>query len=710
NSLMLLFVSDEKKQVVANVEKQLEEAKELLEQMDLEVREIPPQSRGMYSNRMRSYKQEMGKLETDFKRSRIAYSDEVRNELLGDDGNSSENQFRFGLAVHKVCQTSATDQGVKSVNLIPQDLKKRAHLLDNTERLERSSRRLEAGYQIAVETALEWPEYTVKPCSNALYPELTLECKKLIDIENGYTEYGNFWKKQTACSYFHASPPPSLPPLMENQWTSSTGDQALQSLEVEQIGQEMLENLSHDREKIQRARERLRETDANLGKSSRVLTGMLRRVKSKSVTGRILHTAQALLRRLEPLPRLQGWQPTFGRRQVPWNRCGEFAEISTSAELISHSKPLPSTHAPCAGNDTGDGAFPDAPERTAGANDSTSQPCEDQEDLWRPPSHLTDGHPGAQEEEIPEADEGEQEEKSSENSSAERDLADVKSSLVNESETNQNSSSDSELHFQSGSTHYSAYKTIEHQIAIQYLQMKWPLLDVQAGTLQSRQALKDARSPSPAHIVNQMTLAVVASDAGGGDYVQDDSGRKPTFFILINGMSFVQVGVEWLVLISETWRRIRTVRGPPCAAVPPHSPPGSCGRREENPGNSLVRGEPGPGGPRLKLASALKSNKVPVVQHPHHVHPLTPLITYSNEHFTPGNPPPHLPADVDPKTGIPRPPHPPDISPYYPLSPGTVGQIPHPLGWQGQPVYPITTGGFRHPYPTALTVNASMSR
>ncbi|XP_075011174.1 vesicle transport through interaction with t-SNAREs homolog 1A isoform X6 [Calonectris borealis] len=114
------LVGDDKKQMVANIEKQLEEARELLEQMELEVREIPPQSRGMYSSRMRSYKQEMGKLEADFKRSRIAYSDEVRNELLGDDGNSSENQ--------------------------------RAHLLDNTERLERSSRRLEAGYQIAVET------------------------------------------------------------------------------------------------------------------------------------------------------------------------------------------------------------------------------------------------------------------------------------------------------------------------------------------------------------------------------------------------------------------------------------------------------------------------------------------------------------------------------------------------------------------------------
>ncbi|KAM6951833.1 transcription factor 7-like 2 isoform 9-T9 [Aplochiton taeniatus] len=257
---------------------------------------------------------------------------------------------------------------------------------------------------------------------------------------------------------------------------------------------------------------------------------------------------------------------------------------------------------------------------------------------------------GANDEMIPFKDEGEQEDKISENSSAERDLADVKSSLVNESETNQNSSSDSEAERrppprsetfrdktresleeaakrQDGglfkSPPYPGYPFIMipdltspylpngslSPTARTYLQMKWPLLDVQPGSLQSRQALKDARSPSPAHIV---------------------------------------------------------------------------------------------------------SNKVPVVQHPHHVHPLTPLITYSNEHFTPGNPPPHLQTDVDPKTGIPRPPHPPDISPYYPLSPGAVGQIPHPLGWlvpqQGQPVYPITTGGFRHPYPTALTVNASMSR
>ncbi|XP_061911521.1 vesicle transport through interaction with t-SNAREs homolog 1A isoform X1 [Entelurus aequoreus] len=164
---------EEKTQLVLNVDKQLEEVRELLEQMDLEVREIPVQSRAMYNSRLKSYKQEVDKLEKDFKRSRIAYSDEVRNELLGDDASSSESQL---------------------IKL----REERAHLLDNTERLERSSRRLEAGYQIAVET--------------------------------------------------------------------------------EQVGQEILANLNTDREKIQRARERLRETDANLGKSSRILTGMLRRI------------------------------------------------------------------------------------------------------------------------------------------------------------------------------------------------------------------------------------------------------------------------------------------------------------------------------------------------------------------------------------------------------------------------------------------------
>ncbi|XP_051496652.1 LOW QUALITY PROTEIN: transcription factor 7-like 1 [Apus apus] len=104
------------------------------------------------------------------------------------------------------------------------------------------------------------------------------------------------------------------------------------------------------------------------------------------------------------------------------------------------------------------------------------------------------------------------------------------------------------------------------------------------------------------------------------------------------------------------------------------------------------------------------AHKVPGVQRGPPLHPLTPLITYSTDPLPPSATPGHLPPDIDPKTGIPRPP--PDLAPYYPLPHGAVGQIPHPLGWlvpqQGQPVYSIPPGGFRHPYP-ALAMNASVS-
>ncbi|XP_020825165.1 transcription factor 7-like 1 isoform X2 [Phascolarctos cinereus] len=249
---------------------------------------------------------------------------------------------------------------------------------------------------------------------------------------------------------------------------------------------------------------------------------------------------------------------------------------------------------------------------------------------------------GANDELITFQDEGsEEQEPSSDSASAQRDLDEVKSSLVNESE-NQSSSSDSEAErrpqpprdpFQKPREYFAEVRRpqdgaffkgppypgypflmipdlsspylpngpLSPSGARTYLQMKWPLIDVPSST-----TVKDTRSPSPAHL----------------------------------------------------------------------------------------------------------SNKVPVVQHPHHMHPLTPLITYSNDHFSPGSPPAHLSPEIDPKTGIPRPPHPAELSPYYPLSPGAVGQIPHPLGWlvpqQGQPMYSIPPGGFRHPYP-ALAMNASMS-
>ncbi|XP_051058814.1 transcription factor 7-like 1 isoform X1 [Phodopus roborovskii] len=263
---------------------------------------------------------------------------------------------------------------------------------------------------------------------------------------------------------------------------------------------------------------------------------------------------------------------------------------------------------------------------------------------------------GANDELIPFQDEGgEEQEPSSDSASAQRDLDEVKSSLVNESE-NQSSSSDSEAErrpqpardaFQKPRDYFAEVRRPQDGAffkgpaypgypflmipdlsspylsngplspggARTYLQMKWPLLDVPTSA-----TVKDTRSPSPAHL--------------SGD------------------------PARWM--------------------VPP----------------------------------TFRSNKVPVVQHPHHMHPLTPLITYSNDHFSPASPPTHLSPEIDPKTGIPRPPHPSELSPYYPLSPGAVGQIPHPLGWlvpqQGQPMYSLPPGGFRHPYP-ALAMNASVS-
>lgn len=158
-----------KKGAVSDVERCFDEARELIEQMELEVREVTGEEKARLNNRLKAYKNEMQRFEQDLKKARVAFSDqEGRNELLG--GEDS--------------QYSSEDQ--------------RARLLDNTERLERSGRQLEEGYKMCVET--------------------------------------------------------------------------------EQIGVDIMNNLHRDREVIERARERTRGTDKNLTKSSRILTGMMRRI------------------------------------------------------------------------------------------------------------------------------------------------------------------------------------------------------------------------------------------------------------------------------------------------------------------------------------------------------------------------------------------------------------------------------------------------
>lgn len=126
---------------------------------------------------------------------------------------------------------------------------------------------------------------------------------------------------------------------------------------------------------------------------------------------------------------------------------------------------------------------------------------------------------------------------------------------------------------------------------MQYLQMKWPLLDVPAGA-----TLKDSRSPSPAHLVR----AAPHHHAGPRGEPRSKAGHDAG---LVPAGVFFWGGIFWF--------------------SPSHV---------------------------LPLA-APQSNKVPVVQHAHHMHPLTPLITYSNDHFSPGSPPGHLSPEIDPKTG-----------------------------------------------------------
>ncbi|XP_054697378.1 transcription factor 7 isoform X5 [Grus americana] len=94
------------------------------------------------------------------------------------------------------------------------------------------------------------------------------------------------------------------------------------------------------------------------------------------------------------------------------------------------------------------------------------------------------------------------------------------------------------------------------------------------------------------------------------------------------------------------------------------------------------------------------SNKVPVVQPSHGVHPLTPLIPYSNDHFSHGSHSPHLPADINQKQGVHRPSQTSDIPGFYPLPPGGVGQITPSMGWFTHPLMlgsGMHTTGIPHP-------------
>ncbi|XP_050694548.1 vesicle transport through interaction with t-SNAREs homolog 1A-like isoform X2 [Eriocheir sinensis] len=117
----------EQRVLVQEVEKLVEEAKELLERMELEVRDADPPVRERLRGHIRGYQVELSRLEGECGRVRassMASGTSARDELLG--GGTGA-----GLSVGEE-QTQA--------------------LLDNTETLERTSSRLTQGHKIALET------------------------------------------------------------------------------------------------------------------------------------------------------------------------------------------------------------------------------------------------------------------------------------------------------------------------------------------------------------------------------------------------------------------------------------------------------------------------------------------------------------------------------------------------------------------------------
>lgn len=155
---------NEKRAFVQDVDRQIEEAQELLEQMELEVRGVNTGIRDRLRGRVESHRAELKRLTQEFQLAKKPKEDSI-------DINREDSWD----------------------NSITEDQRKR--LLDTSERIDRSGRTLQNGYRMVLET--------------------------------------------------------------------------------EEIGSQVLKDLHDQRETIQRGRGRLRETDAELGRGSRLLSGMI---------------------------------------------------------------------------------------------------------------------------------------------------------------------------------------------------------------------------------------------------------------------------------------------------------------------------------------------------------------------------------------------------------------------------------------------------
>ncbi|CAH8459314.1 unnamed protein product [Dicrocoelium dendriticum] len=169
-----LLENGDRQKLVRDTSILFDEIRDLFEQMSLEIQELAHPTKDKCLTMLECFKAEHEKLKTEFQRPRYAPHAKTQSKNLPLDD----------------------DEGLREEVLYDSDM--RARLLDNTERIARSTNRLEDGVRVALQT--------------------------------------------------------------------------------EEIGSHILSDLGEQREKLQRSRNRLRQADADLTKSSRILTQMTRRI------------------------------------------------------------------------------------------------------------------------------------------------------------------------------------------------------------------------------------------------------------------------------------------------------------------------------------------------------------------------------------------------------------------------------------------------
>jgi len=124
NSQIPTLTGDKKKEVVRAAERELDEADEILDQMDVELRGLPASTRAKLQQRFKTFKSDLSQLRKDLKRVQQTGD---RNELLGSTGLNELDR-------------SSADQ--------------RQRLLDANARTEASTARLHEARQMAEETVM----------------------------------------------------------------------------------------------------------------------------------------------------------------------------------------------------------------------------------------------------------------------------------------------------------------------------------------------------------------------------------------------------------------------------------------------------------------------------------------------------------------------------------------------------------------------------